>query len=124
MAFSQSSAYNELLQNFHMISFLKNFPTNFKSKIINGSYESINTYAILLALRSEPVIHQGPFINPAHLLSEFSTLETKMLLPGTTASLPEKDGEHGGGKGCCGDVGDRPQKPSRHLFPALRTKVG
>lgn len=58
MTFSQGSAYNELLQNFHMISFFKNFPTNFKSKIINGSYESINTYAILLALRSEPVMHQ------------------------------------------------------------------
>lgn len=91
MAFSQSSAYNELLQNFHMISFLKNFPTSFKSKIINGSYESINTYAILLALRSEPVIHQRPFINPAHLLSEFDALKTKILLPGTTDSLPEND---------------------------------
>lgn len=61
MTFSQGSAYNELLQNFHMISFLKNFPTNFKSKIINGSYEIINTYAVLLALRSEPVIHQRSF---------------------------------------------------------------
>lgn len=62
MAFSQGSAYNELLQNFHMISFFKNFPTNFKSKIINGFYESINTYAILLALRSEPVIYQRSLI--------------------------------------------------------------
>lgn len=124
MAFSQSPAYNELLQNFHMISFFKNFPTNLKSKIINGSYESINTYAILLAWRSEPVIHQRPFINPAHLLSEFSTLETKLLLPGTTASLSEKYVECWGGKVCFRDVGDPSQKPSRHLFPALRTKVG
>lgn len=62
MALSQGSAYNELLQNFHMISFFKNFPTNFKSKIINGSYESINTYAVLLAGGSESVIYQRSFI--------------------------------------------------------------
>lgn len=62
MASSQGSAYHEILQNFHMISFFKNFPTNFESKIINGSYESINTYAISLALRSEPVIPQRSLI--------------------------------------------------------------
>lgn len=94
MASSQGSAYNELLQNFHMISFFKNFPTNFKSKIINGSYESINTYAILLALRSEPVIHQRSFIESCSSSKYIKDQES--TLPNIRDSLPEKDLEGAG----------------------------
>lgn len=92
MAFHQGSAYSDLLQNFHMISFFKNFPANFKSKIINGSYESINTYAVFLALRSESSMCQRSSLwCPAYLLESFSILKAKAVFPGNTDSLPGKD---------------------------------
>lgn len=74
-----------------MISFFKNFPTNFKSKIINGSYESINTYAILLALRSESVIYQRSFIESSSSSKCIYTLKAKIRVFLTSHSLLEKD---------------------------------